>query len=184
MTISRNFCLAGTRRGRGFRLPLPPSREGQGRVFFFSIVLPSFSLYDLRMYPVRRQISPHAARLRCERTDVENSVWQALRNRQCAGFKFRFQATIGRFVVDFCCVEARLIVELDGGQHSAATDAVRTRFSGGAWISRASVLEYRRRRESGRRVGGNSPRACGSCRRKEEAPHPTLSRECGRGLRN
>ncbi|PTS73661.1 endonuclease domain-containing protein [Sphingomonas sp. HMWF008] len=80
------------------------------------------------MYPVRRQISPHAARLRRERTDVENAIWQALRNRQCDGFKFRFQATIGAFVVDFLCIEARLIVELDGGQHSAATDAARTRF--------------------------------------------------------
>ena len=80
------------------------------------------------MYPVRRQISPHAPRLRRERTGVENSIWQALRNRQCDGFKFRFQATIGSFVVDFLCVEAWLIVELDGGHHSAATDAARTRF--------------------------------------------------------
>ncbi|BCA57748.1 endonuclease domain-containing protein [Sphingomonas sp. HMP6] len=80
------------------------------------------------MYPVRRQISPHAARLRRERTDVEDSIWQSLRNRQCDSFKFRFQSTIGAFVVDFLCVEARLIVELDGGQHSEAVDVARTRF--------------------------------------------------------
>ena len=78
------------------------------------------------MYPVRRQISPHAARLRRERTDVENLIWQSLRNRQCAGFKFRFQATIGQFVVDFLCVETMLIVEIDGSQHCEARDARRT----------------------------------------------------------
>jgi very-short-patch-repair endonuclease len=81
------------------------------------------------MYPVRRQISPHAARLRCERTDVENAIWQRLRNRQLENFKFRFQASIGRFVVvDFLCVEAKLIVELDGSQHNEDKDAPRTAF--------------------------------------------------------
>jgi very-short-patch-repair endonuclease len=100
------------------------------------------------MYPVRRLISPHAARLRRERTDVENVIWQALRNRQCDGFKFRFQATIGRFVVDFLCIETRLIVELDGGQHREATDAARTRFleAGGYRVLRfwnSDVVENR-----------------------------------------
>ena len=80
------------------------------------------------MYPVRRQISPHAARLRREMTDVERRFWSAVRDRRLEGFKFRRQATIGRYVVDFLCVEARLIVELDGGQHDVARDAVRTAF--------------------------------------------------------
>jgi very-short-patch-repair endonuclease len=51
-----------------------------------------------------------------------------LRNRQVAGAKFRRQSTIGSFVVDFLCAEARLIVELDGGQHSPESDAARTAF--------------------------------------------------------
>jgi len=80
------------------------------------------------MPPVRRQISPHAARLRHEMTDVERKLWFALRNRQLNGYKFRCQATIGPFVVDFLCIEAALIVELDGGQHSDAADASRTAF--------------------------------------------------------
>ena len=80
------------------------------------------------MYPVRRQINPHAARLRRNRTDCENRVWQALRNRQCAGFKFRFQATLEPYVVDFLCIEARLIVEFDGAQHRPESDAARTAF--------------------------------------------------------
>lgn len=50
-------------------------------------------------------------------TDAERMLWSILRNRQLDGFKFRRQATIDPFVVDFLCVEAALAVELDGGQH-------------------------------------------------------------------
>jgi len=81
------------------------------------------------MYPVRRQISPHAACLRRDMTEAERLVWERLRNRQLNGFKFRRQASLGPFVVDFLCLEARIIVELDGGQHSAERDAGRS-----AWI--------------------------------------------------
>jgi adenine-specific DNA-methyltransferase len=59
-------------------------------------------------------------------TDVERVLWAALRNRQLGGFKFRRQATIDIYVVDFLCVECDLIVELDGGQHSIETDQRRT----------------------------------------------------------
>jgi very-short-patch-repair endonuclease len=80
------------------------------------------------MAPVRRQISIHAGPLRRDATEAEKRVWQILRNRQLAGMKFRRQATLGRYVVDFLCVEARLVIELDGGQHDPATDAPRTRW--------------------------------------------------------
>ena len=78
------------------------------------------------MFPVRRQISPHAARLRRDMTDVERKLWLAVRDRRLAGLKFRRQATIGPYIVDFLCAEARLIVELDGGQHNEEADAKRT----------------------------------------------------------
>ncbi len=61
-------------------------------------------------------------------TDVERRVWSPLRNRQVNGYKFRRQATIGPFVVDFLCVEAALVVELDGGQHNEVVDARRSAF--------------------------------------------------------
>jgi len=80
------------------------------------------------MYPVRRQISPHAARLRSEATDAERRLWSALRNRQIEGCKFRFQASICPFVADFLCVEKMLIVEVDGGQHDEEVDRGRTGF--------------------------------------------------------
>ena len=73
-----------------------------------------------------RPISPHARPLRKTMTDAERAMWLQLRDRRLGGFKFRRQWTIGSHVVDFCCIERRLIVEIDGGQHSAERDAART----------------------------------------------------------
>jgi len=80
------------------------------------------------MYPVRRQISPYASRMRRDQINVEQRLWLAVRDRRLDGAKFRRQATIGSYVVDFLCVEAMLIIELDGGQHPDEADAERTRF--------------------------------------------------------
>lgn len=57
-------------------------------------------------------------------------LWQRLRDRRLLDRKFRRQHRIGRFVADFVCLEARLIVELDGSQHldREAYDAARTRW--------------------------------------------------------
>ena len=51
-------------------------------------------------------------------TPSEALLWQALRNRQVAGYKFRRQQPIGAFVVDFFCAEHNLIVEADGAIHA------------------------------------------------------------------
>ena len=80
------------------------------------------------MHPVRRQISRHAAPLRRNATDAETILWAALRNRQLGGHKFRRQWTVGSYVADFACLEAMLIVELDGGHHTEEGDAARTHF--------------------------------------------------------
>jgi very-short-patch-repair endonuclease len=58
-----------------------------------------------------------ARELRKNMTTSEWRVWQRLRGRQMNGWKFRRQAAIGPFVVDFVCLAARLIVELDGSSH-------------------------------------------------------------------
>ena len=63
-----------------------------------------------------------ARRLRAESTDVERKLWAVLRSRQLGGVKFRRQFPIDNYFADFACVEARLIVELDGGQHSDQVD--------------------------------------------------------------
>src|SRR6266571_3606480 len=69
-----------------------------------------------------------ARRLRKNQTDAERILWFRLRDRRLNGLKFRRQVTIGRYIADFCCESARLIVELDGGQHAMREnqDAERT----------------------------------------------------------
>ncbi|MCH8861283.1 MAG: endonuclease domain-containing protein, partial [Proteobacteria bacterium] len=52
-------------------------------------------------------------------------LWAAVRNRQIAGLKFRRQVAIGQYIVDFVAFEARMIVEVDGGQHADSTADVR-----------------------------------------------------------
>ncbi|MGB8931769.1 MAG: endonuclease domain-containing protein, partial [Anaeromyxobacteraceae bacterium] len=54
--------------------------------------------------------------LRREATDAERAVWWILRDRHL-GVKFRRQHTLGPFILDFFCVELRLAIEIDGGQH-------------------------------------------------------------------
>jgi very-short-patch-repair endonuclease len=51
-------------------------------------------------------------------TDAERKLWFALRDRRFAGFKFRRQVPTGPFIADFVCFEARLVIEVDGGQHA------------------------------------------------------------------
>lgn len=63
-------------------------------------------------------------------TDFERSLWSELQNRQQRGFKFKRKVTLGPYIVDFLCHEARLIIELDGAQHFTRVnyDMQRTRY--------------------------------------------------------
>ena len=75
-----------------------------------------------------------ARRLRSLQTDVERKLWFEVRDRRLQGFKFRRQAPIGPYIVDFVCVEQWLIVELDGGQHAVVDERRRTAFlEGEGW---------------------------------------------------
>lgn len=71
----------------------------------------------------------YARKLRHEATDAERHLWRHLRGEQLAGFKFRRQYPLAGYIVDFVCVPARLVLELDGGQHLDAVpyDGARTR---------------------------------------------------------
>jgi very-short-patch-repair endonuclease len=80
--------------------------------------------------------------LRRRQTEQEQFVWRRLRNRRFSDFKFRRQFPLGNYFVDFVCLERRLILELDGGQHG---ESVQTRYdvardawlrSQGFWILR------------------------------------------------
>jgi very-short-patch-repair endonuclease len=54
-------------------------------------------------------------------TDAEKSLWRLLRSRQIGGHRFRRQVPLGRYIADFICHDARLIIELDGGQHDGSS---------------------------------------------------------------
>ena len=83
-----------------------------------------------------------ARRLRKETTITERIFWSRVRDTQL-GFRFRRQHPIGRFVVDFVCLEKRLVVEIDGSQHDEteqkALDEVRT-----SWLEQEGyqVIRY------------------------------------------
>jgi very-short-patch-repair endonuclease len=69
----------------------------------------------------------YAKELRYAATDAERHLWYFLRRRNLSGFRFRRQVPIGPYVVDFLCLEASLVIELDGGQHAEAQDYDRRR---------------------------------------------------------
>jgi very-short-patch-repair endonuclease len=75
------------------------------------------------------QSSEKANELRKKQTDAEMALWRQLRNRSLFGCKFRRQFPIGWYIVDFVSVEAKLVIELDGGQHAerVAYDTARDR---------------------------------------------------------
>ncbi|MDP1738291.1 MAG: DUF559 domain-containing protein [Caulobacter sp.] len=73
--------------------------------------------------------SIHFARdLRQRATLAEQKLWPILRGRRLGGFKFRRQVAIDRFIADFACFDARLVIELDGAAHEdqALRDLERT----------------------------------------------------------
>jgi very-short-patch-repair endonuclease len=65
---------------------------------------------------VSKQIE-RARQLRKNMTDAERFLWNRLRKKKLHGLRFRRQHPIGPYVVDFVCIETRLVIELDGGQH-------------------------------------------------------------------
>ena len=59
----------------------------------------------------------HARTLRAEMTDAERLIWHSLRGNQILNSRFRRQFPVGSYIADFACIDRKLIVELDGGQH-------------------------------------------------------------------
>ncbi len=105
--------------------PLPQHGGGLGR----GKRPPGLSASDEKpTYKIRTRTKTlkRARQLRTQLTDAEMRLWKYLRRRQLNGFYFRKQCPIGPYIADFACLDARLIIELDGGQHAGSgTDAVR-----------------------------------------------------------
>jgi very-short-patch-repair endonuclease len=121
-----------------------------------------------------------ARRLRRNQTDAKRILWFRLRDRRLDGWKFRRQFPIDRFVVDFFCADAHLIVELDGGQHAvqAAADAQRTKILEAMGYL---VLRYWNNDVMQNIDGVVEDITTTLERHRSEPPHPTLS-PTGRGI--
>lgn len=77
-----------------------------------------------------KKLNQFAKTLRKELTPEEKKLWKLLRNRKLGNHKFRRQFPIDKYIADFCCIEKRLILELDGGNHpkNRVYDAVRDQY--------------------------------------------------------
>jgi very-short-patch-repair endonuclease len=69
-----------------------------------------------------RRLITFARRMRGTPTDAEKKLWLLLRHGRMGGFHFRRQVPIAGYIVDFCCLSARLGIEADGGQHCDEPD--------------------------------------------------------------
>ena len=79
---------------------------------------------------INSTLNTYSHRLRSEQTPAEYKLWNRLRRKDLAGYKFKRQVIIGQYIVDFSCFEKKLIIEVDGGHHSEQEeyDKVRTEF--------------------------------------------------------
>lgn len=112
------------------RTPLlsPPREEGLGRSWFFIH-------HHMRTRGPQsgfRKTVPLRRKLRQQATHAEKIFWRAVAQRQLGGLKFRRQHGIGGFIVDFYCVQKKLIIEIDGDSHfqdgAQARDMERTNY--------------------------------------------------------
>jgi very-short-patch-repair endonuclease len=74
--------------------------------------------FQIRTGPATRE---SARRLRKYMTEAEKRLWYRIRRQQLSEHQFRKQVELGSYVVDFCCLKERLVIELDGGQHAEIT---------------------------------------------------------------
>ena len=81
----------------------------------------------IRLTRITAAVKKRSRQLRREMTDAERRLWKRLRQRQFNGYKFRRQHPLGPYVLDFVCLEAKLVVEADGGQHIERSDYDRRR---------------------------------------------------------
>ncbi len=104
-------------------------------------------------------------------TDAEKALWRILRGRQLAGFKFRRQTPMQRYVLDFVCFSHRLVVEVDGGQHANTVERDESR----SWI--LAREGFRVLRFWNNDVLGNRSGVCARILKAlgEPAPSPRLS---------
>jgi very-short-patch-repair endonuclease len=97
------------------RLPLPLAGEGWGGGSSASEV--SMANEKSPTWKVPSKLRSNARALRKNSTDAERILWSELRDHRLNGASFRRQVPIKNFIADFVCHAAKLVIELDGGQH-------------------------------------------------------------------
>lgn len=87
-----------------------------------------------------KKLKPYVKALRQTMTPEEQLLWRLLRNRRFANYKFRRQHPVGPFILDFACHQHKVVIELDGGQHSRQSryDGRRTQ-----WLKRRGWVVLR-----------------------------------------
>jgi len=122
------------------------------------------------------ELQARARSMRNNPTEPEKRLWRRLSNGQLGGHKFRRQQVIDRFIADFVCASARLILEVDGDTHEEASDLARD--------TALAALGYRVLHLTNHDVIGNMDgglRLISETLRQAEKPHPNPSPE-GEGL--
>ena len=135
---ANSFCQMDTTPSvqQSVRLPLPLAGEGWGGGVSASEV----SMVDPEHpnWKVSSRLRSNARALRKNSTDAERLLWAALRDHRLNGASFRRQVPIKDFIADFVCHAAKLVIELDGGQH----------FSDASRAKRRSTIRRRSRRKA------------------------------------
>jgi len=75
-----------------------------------------------RRWRTTAAVQERARQLRCQMTEAERRLWRHLRRKKLDGLRFRRQHPLDRFIVDFYCVEHRLVIEVDGAIHTAQAE--------------------------------------------------------------
>jgi very-short-patch-repair endonuclease len=120
----------------------------------------------------------NARHLRKNLTDAEMKLWQILRRRYMGNYRFRKQVPMGNYICDFACHEARLIIEIDGGQHA---DNVKYDNQRTAWLEQQG---YRVLRFWNTEVLTNFDGVAEVVLRELTTPLPVLPPQGGKGPKN
>src|SRR6185369_14324407 len=99
------------------KLPSPHRGRGAGGEGAAGVGIPSSLQHQGGTMKTNPELKAHARELRKGMTPAEKILWRALRDRRLCEYKFRRQQVFGKYVLDFYCANARLVLEIDGETH-------------------------------------------------------------------
>jgi very-short-patch-repair endonuclease len=102
-------------------------KEGWPKAGVVDYLINYFMISDKHIFN-REELEKYRKKLRKNLTSAEASLWNLLKARQVSGHKFRRQHSIGNYIVDFCCPQKMLIIELDGNIHGENQQILKDEF--------------------------------------------------------